>query len=138
MGIDTVQPSILLEKMYHYGVRGCVLDWFRSFLPSFLPFVTHFFISSSFPEFLPISSFFADFLFVLPHHSLPSFLPSFLPFFLPSLSHISRGFLVVVFHSSSFLSPLLSIVPFYFFLILKHKKEEGRRRRRRRRRRLLG
>ena len=29
---DTVQPNILLEKLYHYGVRVCVNDWFRSYL----------------------------------------------------------------------------------------------------------
>ena len=29
---DTVQPNILLDKMYHYGIRGCIHDWFRSYL----------------------------------------------------------------------------------------------------------
>ena len=29
---DTVNHSILLEKIYHYGIRGNVLEWFRSYL----------------------------------------------------------------------------------------------------------
>lgn len=29
---DTVQPNILLNKMHHYGIRGCVHDWFSSYL----------------------------------------------------------------------------------------------------------
>jgi len=29
---DTVQPSVLLDKMYFYGIRGCIHDWFRSYL----------------------------------------------------------------------------------------------------------
>lgn len=29
---DTVQPNILLDKMYHYGIRGCIYDWFTSYL----------------------------------------------------------------------------------------------------------
>ena len=29
---DTVQPHILLDKMYHYDIRGCIHDWFRSYL----------------------------------------------------------------------------------------------------------
>ena len=29
---DTAQPHILLDKMYHYGIRGCIHDWFRSYL----------------------------------------------------------------------------------------------------------
>ena len=29
---DTVDHSILLSKLYHYGIRGPVNDWFSSFL----------------------------------------------------------------------------------------------------------
>ena len=29
---DTVVHDILLDKSDHYGIRGCALSWFKSFL----------------------------------------------------------------------------------------------------------
>ena len=38
---DTVNHSILLEKMYFYGIRGTALKWFISYLSSRSQFVTY-------------------------------------------------------------------------------------------------
>ena len=38
---DTVDHMILLQKLYHCGVRGCAHDWFTSYLSNRSQFVTY-------------------------------------------------------------------------------------------------
>ena len=43
---DTVDHSILLNKLHHYGIRGSALEWFRSYLSNRQQFVTYNDVSS--------------------------------------------------------------------------------------------
>ena len=49
--LDTVDYQILLQKLYHYGIRGLAQNWFRSYLSNRQRFV---FISGSSSEVMSI------------------------------------------------------------------------------------
>ena len=38
---NTVDHEILLDKFDHYGIRGCALSWFRSYLSHIFQYVTY-------------------------------------------------------------------------------------------------
>ena len=49
---DTVNHDILIKKLEHYGIRGNVLDWFRSYLRGRFQYVS---VNGHLSDLLPIS-----------------------------------------------------------------------------------
>ena len=44
--LDTVYHEILIEKLWHYGIRGIANDWFKSYLTNRMQYISNDGISS--------------------------------------------------------------------------------------------
>ena len=72
---DTVDHDILIKKFEHYGIRGIVLDWFRSHLKGRFQYVS---VNGHSSDLLPIScgvlqgSFLGLLLFLIYVNDLPN------------------------------------------------------------------
>ena len=65
---DTVDHSIISNKLHHYGIRGSALDWFRSYLSNRQQFVAYNNVSSGNKELkcgVPQPSVLGPFLFLI-------------------------------------------------------------------------
>ena len=72
---DTVNHKILLSKLEHYGIRGCALEWFRSYLPDRKQYVSVNGKSSSSPTIscgVPQGSVLCPLLFLVYINDLPT------------------------------------------------------------------